>query len=50
MKTVEVAQLQVGDRTTDVKIIVSTVAEAEHLSDFLSTCRENRRSVNVSTL
>ncbi|CAD6573697.1 MAG: hypothetical protein ASARMPREDX12_006207 [Alectoria sarmentosa] len=38
---------KVGDRTKDVKIIVSTVAEAEHLSDFLSTCRENQRSVNI---
>lgn len=48
-KTVEVARLQVGDRTDDVKVIVSTVAEAEHLSDFLLTCRESQRSVNVST-
>lgn len=48
-KTVEVAQLQVGDPTKDVKIIVSTVAEAEYLSDFLLTCRESQRTVNVST-
>lgn len=46
----EVAQLQVGDRTNNVKVIVSTVAEAEHLSDFLFTCRESQRSVNVSTV
>ena len=45
----EVTQLQVGDRTNDVKVIVSTLAEAEHLSDFLRTCVESRRSVNVST-
>lgn len=46
-KTVEVARLQVGDRTNDVKVIVSTVAEAEHLSDFLFTCRGSQRSVNI---
>ena len=46
----EVAQLQVGDRTNNVKVIVSTVAEAEHLSDFLFACRESQRSVNVSTV
>ena len=45
----EVARLQVGDRTNDVKVIVSTVAEAEHMSHFLLTCRESQRSVNVST-
>ena len=46
----EVAKLQVGDRTNNVNVIVSTVAEAEHLSDFLLTCRESQRSVNVSTM
>ena len=46
----EVAQLQLGDGINDVKVIVSTVAEAEHLSDFLLTSRESRRSVNVSTV
>ncbi len=45
----EVTQLQVGDRNNDVKVIVSTLAEAEHLSDFLSACRKSQRSVNVST-
>ena len=49
LKTVEVAQLQVGNQTNDVKVIVSTVAEAEHLLDFLLSCRESQRSVNVST-
>ena len=39
--------MQVGDQTKNVKIIVSTVAEAEHLSDFLLSCRESQRSVNV---
>lgn len=46
----EVAQLQIGDRTNNVKVIVSTVAEAEHLSDFLLSCRASQRSVNVSTV
>ena len=45
----EVAQLQVGNQTNDVKVIVSTVAEAEHLLDFLLSCLESQRSVNVST-
>lgn len=49
LKTVEVAQLQVGNQTNDVKVIVSTVAEAEHLLDFLLSCRASQRSVNVST-
>ena len=42
--------MQVGDRANNVKIIVSTVAEAEHLSDFLLSCRGSQRSVNVSTV
>ena len=42
--------MQIGDQTKDVKVIVSTVAEAEHLSDFLMTCRKSQRSVNVSTV
>lgn len=41
--------MQIGDQTKDVNVIVSTVAEAEHLSDFLMTCRKSQRSVNVST-
>ena len=44
----ELAQFQIGNQTKDVKVIVSTVAEAEHLSDFLMTCRKSQRSVNVS--
>ena len=43
------AQFQIGDQTKDIKLIVSTVAEAEHLSDFLMTCRKSQRSVNVCT-
>ena len=46
----EVTKLQVGDQTSEVKVIVSTVAEAEHLSDFLCTCRQSQRRVNVSTV
>ena len=46
----EVTKLQVGDQTNEVKVIVSTVAEAEHLSDFLFTCGQSGRSINVSTI
>lgn len=40
--------MQVGDDTKEVKIIVSTVAEAEHLSDFLVDLKEHGKTVNVS--
>ncbi|KAL9576876.1 MAG: hypothetical protein Q9212_006749, partial [Teloschistes hypoglaucus] len=39
--------LQVGESTQDVKVVVSTVAEAEMLLDYLFECQRNGRSVNV---
>jgi len=46
-KTVEVTQLQVGDNNRNVNIIVSTMAEAEHVADYLKDCRSNGKSINV---
>ncbi|CAL8578854.1 hypothetical protein XPA_004625 [Xanthoria parietina] len=47
-KTIEVARLQVGEpwRHT-VKLVVSTLAEAEHLLPFLLECQDHGKSVNV---
>jgi len=47
-KTAEVTRLQVGESTDEVNIIVSTVAEAEHLIDYLSQCKGREDTVNVS--
>ncbi|KAL8640122.1 MAG: hypothetical protein Q9228_002921 [Teloschistes exilis] len=46
-KTLEVTRLQVGESSQDVKVVVSTVAEAEMLLDYLFECQRNGRSVNV---
>ena len=47
-KTTEVTKLQVGDATNSIKVVVSTVAEAEHLSDYLADEKGHGKSVNVS--
>ncbi len=47
IKTAEVARLQIGEATNDVKVVVSTVAEAEHLVDLLVESREDGKNVNV---
>lgn len=49
-KTTEVTKLQVGDEPKEIKIVVSTVAEAEHLSDYLLDQKEHGKSVHVSNL
>ena len=46
-KTAELTRLQVGDVSRHVNIIVSTIAEAEYLIDYLRDCTENGRVVNV---
>ncbi|MCJ1248472.1 hypothetical protein MMC30_005690 [Trapelia coarctata] len=46
-KTVEVTQLQVGHSNRNVNIIVSTLAEAEHVADYLKDCRSSGKSVNI---
>lgn len=48
IKTIEVARLQVGEQWRHmVKIVVSTLAEAEHLFPFLLECQDHGKSVNV---
>ena len=39
--------MQVGHESEHVNLVVSTVAEAEHLVPFLSECKDHGRSVNV---
>ena len=46
-KTIEVTQLQLGDSTNEIKIVVSTIAEAEHLYEYLLACRRAGKNVNV---
>ncbi|MCJ1474132.1 hypothetical protein MMC13_002790 [Lambiella insularis] len=45
-KTVEVTKLQVGD-TNHVRIVVSTVAEAEYMMPYLRNCRQEGKTINV---
>lgn len=48
-QTIELAKLQVGDEQgRDVKLIVSTVAEVEHLLPWLLEVKGQGRGVNVS--
>ncbi|KAL8766427.1 MAG: hypothetical protein Q9209_006803 [Squamulea sp. 1 TL-2023] len=46
-KTVEVTRLQIGEISRNVHIVVSTVAEMEHLLPFLSECQDRGKNVNV---
>ncbi|KAF2155370.1 hypothetical protein K461DRAFT_222633 [Myriangium duriaei CBS 260.36] len=46
-KTVELAQLQVGRDTKDIRLLVSTVAEAEHLVPWLVERRTQGAKVNI---
>ncbi|TPX08399.1 uncharacterized protein E0L32_010129 [Thyridium curvatum] len=47
-KTIEITRLQVGDKNdTPVKVIVSTLLEAEKLLPLLKEYQENGREVNV---
>ncbi|KAL9131663.1 MAG: hypothetical protein Q9217_000474 [Psora testacea] len=49
LKTTEVTKLQVGDTTDDVRLVVSTVAEAENLYSYLTLCRSQGKKTNVRT-
>ena len=40
--------MQVGNAAQAIKVVVSTVAEAEHLSDYLADQKEHGKTVNVS--
>ncbi|KAG0651355.1 D-serine deaminase [Hyphodiscus hymeniophilus] len=45
-KTAELTRLQVGD-SSDVRLIVSTAAEAEHILPFLQECRAQGKTVDI---
>ena len=40
--------MQVGDDAHNVNIIVSTIAEAEHMADYLLESQTQGKSINVS--
>lgn len=46
-KTVELARFQVGETSTAVKLIGSTIAEAELLLPYMMECQKAGRNVNV---
>lgn len=47
LKTSEVTQMQIGETAREFKIIVSTVAEAEHHVDQLVKARNDGKNINV---
>lgn len=46
-QTKELSRLQVGEGSTDIKLVASTVAEIEHLQPWLSDSRSQGKTVNV---
>ncbi|KAI1979940.1 hypothetical protein LOZ51_000867 [Ophidiomyces ophidiicola] len=46
-KTTELTRLQVGEKARTVRLVVSTLAEAEQLQPYLQECKENGKSVDV---
>ena len=46
-KTVEVARLQVGNATRSIKIVVSTIVEAEQFTDWLLEAKSEGKTINV---
>ncbi|KAI1090800.1 putative serine dehydratase domain-containing protein [Rostrohypoxylon terebratum] len=46
-KTVELTKLQIGDDTSDVKLVVSTVSEIEHILPLLQDLIRGGRRINV---
>ena len=46
-KTTELTQLQVGEKSDTVRLVVSTISEAEQLKPYLEECKENGRSIDV---
>jgi len=45
---VQLAKLQVGEESKDIRLIVSTVAELESLVPWLLECRSQDKSISVS--
>ncbi|KAI1204561.1 putative serine dehydratase domain-containing protein [Annulohypoxylon truncatum] len=46
-KTVELTKMQIGDDASDVKLVVSTVAEIEHILPLLKHLKKEGRRINV---
>ncbi|KAK2750361.1 hypothetical protein FQN57_003841 [Myotisia sp. PD_48] len=46
-KTTEITRYQVGEKSDTVRLVVSTLAEAEQLQPFLEECRQKDRAVDV---
>ena len=46
-KTTEITELQIGDSSSPVNLVASTVSEVEHLVDYLVRCKSQGRQVNV---
>lgn len=41
--------MQVGDKADSVRLVVSTLAEAEQLRPYLQECKDKGKSIDVST-
>ncbi|EER27946.1 hypothetical protein D8B26_005934 [Coccidioides posadasii str. Silveira] len=46
-KTTELTRFQVGEKADTVRLVVSTLAEAEQLRPYLEECKGNGRSIDV---
>ncbi|KKZ65126.1 hypothetical protein EMCG_09032 [[Emmonsia] crescens] len=46
-KTTELTKLQVGEKSDSIRLVVSTLAEAEQLKPYLEECKTNGRSIDL---
>ncbi|KAG5295080.1 type III pyridoxal 5-phosphate-dependent enzyme domain-containing protein, alanine racemase domain [Histoplasma ohiense] len=46
-KTTELTKFQVGEQSNPVRLVVSTLAEAEQLQPYLEECKANGRSIDL---
>ncbi|PGG96388.1 hypothetical protein GX51_07842 [Blastomyces parvus] len=46
-KTTELTKFQVGEKSDPIRLVVSTLAEAEQLQPFLEECKANGRSTDL---
>ncbi|KLJ11005.1 hypothetical protein EMPG_13709 [Blastomyces silverae] len=46
-KTTELTKLQVGEKNDPIRLVVSTLAEAEQLQPYLEECKANGRSTDL---
>lgn len=49
-QTTELTRLQVGEKADTVRLVVSTLAEAEQLRPYLEECMSRGQSVDVGLL